>query len=69
MGYVRRNCWAAVEGSGPEIEARARLIGAGRMCISTDPISVRSFQTHVDCDGRRAPRIEDLTRLHAVGWS
>ena len=34
--YFRRNCWAAVEGSEPEIEATARLIGADRMCISTD---------------------------------
>jgi predicted TIM-barrel fold metal-dependent hydrolase len=34
--YFRRNCWAAVEGSEPEIEATASLIGADRMCISTD---------------------------------
>ncbi len=34
--YFRRNCWAAVEGSEPEIEATARLIGADRMCVSTD---------------------------------
>jgi len=34
--YFRRNCWAAVEGSEPEIESTARLIGADRMCISTD---------------------------------
>jgi len=34
--YFRRNCWAAVEGSEPEIEATARLMGADRMCISTD---------------------------------
>jgi predicted TIM-barrel fold metal-dependent hydrolase len=34
--YFRRNCWAAVEGSEPEIEATARLIGGDRMCISTD---------------------------------
>src|SRR5437660_1110306 len=34
--YFRRNCWAAVEGSESEIEATARLIGADRMCISTD---------------------------------
>ena len=34
--YFRRNCWAAVEGSEPEIEATAGLIGADRMCISTD---------------------------------
>jgi predicted TIM-barrel fold metal-dependent hydrolase len=34
--YFRRNCWAAVEGSEPEIEPTARLIGADRMCISTD---------------------------------
>src|SRR5574341_1367898 len=32
----RRNCWAAVEGSEPEIEATAGLLGADRMCISTD---------------------------------
>ena len=34
--YFRRSCWAAVEGSEPEIEATASLIGADRMCISTD---------------------------------
>jgi uncharacterized protein len=34
--YFRRNCWAAVEGSEPEIEVTAGLIGADRMCISTD---------------------------------
>ena len=34
--YFRRNCWAAVEGSEPEIEPTANLIGADRMCISTD---------------------------------
>ena len=36
MEYFRRNCWAAVEGSEPEIEPTAALIGADRMCISTD---------------------------------
>src|SRR6058998_2856221 len=40
--YFRRNCWAAVEGSEPEIEATAGLIGADRMCISTDyPLRLR----------------------------
>ena len=34
--YFRRNCWAAVEGSEPEIESTAALIGADRMCVSTD---------------------------------
>jgi predicted TIM-barrel fold metal-dependent hydrolase len=34
--YFRTNCWAAVEGSEPETEAIAGLIGADRMCISTD---------------------------------
>ena len=34
--YFQRNCWAAVEGSEPEIQATATLIGADRMCISTD---------------------------------
>jgi predicted TIM-barrel fold metal-dependent hydrolase len=34
--YFQRHCWAAVEGSEPEIEATAGLIGANRMCISTD---------------------------------
>jgi uncharacterized protein len=34
--YFRRQCWGAVEGSEPEIEATAGLIGADRMCISTD---------------------------------
>ena len=34
--YFQRNCWAAVEGSEPEIESTANLIGADRMCISTD---------------------------------
>jgi uncharacterized protein len=34
--YFRRNCWAGVEGSEPEIEATAALIGADRMCVSSD---------------------------------
>ena len=34
--YFLRNCWAAVEGSEPEIESTAALIGADRMCVSTD---------------------------------
>jgi hypothetical protein len=34
--YFQRNCWASVEGSEPEIEATASLIGANRMCISSD---------------------------------
>ena len=34
--YFRRNCWAAAEGSEEEIEPTAKLIGADRMCISTD---------------------------------
>jgi predicted TIM-barrel fold metal-dependent hydrolase len=34
--YFQRNCWASVEGSEPEIEATASLIGADRMCISSD---------------------------------
>ena len=34
--YFQRNCWAAVEGSEPEIEPTANLIGADRMCMSTD---------------------------------
>jgi uncharacterized protein len=34
--YFRRNCWAAVEGSEPEIEATPGLIGADRMCVSSD---------------------------------
>ena len=34
--YFRRNCWAAVEGSEPEIMPTAQLIGADRMCVSTD---------------------------------
>ena len=34
--YFRRNCWAAVEGSEEETEPTAKLIGADRMCISTD---------------------------------
>ena len=34
--YFQRNCWAAVEGSEPEIGATASLIGADRMCVSTD---------------------------------
>ena len=36
MEYFQRNCWAAVEGSEPEIAPTAGLIGADRMCISTD---------------------------------
>jgi uncharacterized protein len=34
--YFQRNCWAAVEGSEPEIEATAGLIGGDRMCVSSD---------------------------------
>ena len=34
--YFQRNCWASVEGSEPEIEATASLIGAENMAISTD---------------------------------
>ncbi len=34
--YFQRNCWAGVEGSEPEIEAIAGLMGADRMCVSTD---------------------------------
>ena len=34
--YFERNCWAAVEGSEPEIEATAGLISPAHMCISTD---------------------------------
>jgi predicted TIM-barrel fold metal-dependent hydrolase len=34
--YFQRNCWAGVEGSEPETEAIAGLMGADRMCISTD---------------------------------
>ena len=68
--YFRRNCWAAVEGSEPEIEATAGLIGADRMCISTDYPHFDSNFPHVseqpaeeraardrraDLHGRRAP--------------
>ena len=34
--YFRRNCWAGVEGSEPEIESTAALIGADRMVVSSD---------------------------------
>ncbi len=34
--YFQRNCWAGVEGSEPEIESTANLMGADRMCVSTD---------------------------------
>jgi uncharacterized protein len=34
--YFLRNCWAAVEGSEPEIPATASLIDPSHMCISTD---------------------------------
>ncbi len=34
--YFRRNCWAGVEGSEPEIEATVALMGADRMVVSTD---------------------------------
>ncbi len=34
--YFRRNCWAAVEGSEPEILPTAESLGADRLCISTD---------------------------------
>ena len=36
MEYFQRNCWAACEGTEPEIAATASVIGADRMCISTD---------------------------------
>jgi len=45
--YFRRNCWAAVEGSEPEIEATAGLIGADRMCVSTDYPHFDSNFSHV----------------------
>src|SRR5260370_42606464 len=32
----RRNCWAAPQGSEPQIEATTSLIGASRMSVSTD---------------------------------
>jgi len=35
--YFRRNCWAAVEGSEPEIDATAGLIGADRMWPARRP--------------------------------
>src|SRR5260221_4688099 len=34
--YCGRTCWAAVEGTEPKLEATAGLIGADRMCVSTD---------------------------------
>jgi uncharacterized protein len=34
--YFRRNCWVGVEGSEPEIESTAALMGADRMVVSTD---------------------------------
>jgi predicted TIM-barrel fold metal-dependent hydrolase len=34
--YFQRNCWVGVEGSEPEIDSTAQLIGADRLCISTD---------------------------------
>src|ERR1700674_1838210 len=55
--YFRRNCWAAVEGSEPEIEATAGLIGADRMCISTDYPHFDSNFPHVaDNLLKNAPR-------------
>jgi predicted TIM-barrel fold metal-dependent hydrolase len=55
--YFRRNCWAAVEGSEPEIEATAGLIGADRMCISTDYPHFDSNFPHVSTNLlKNAPR-------------
>jgi uncharacterized protein len=34
--YFRRSCWVGVEGSEPEIESTAALMGADRMVVSTD---------------------------------
>jgi predicted TIM-barrel fold metal-dependent hydrolase len=34
--YFRRNCWAAVEGSEPEVVPTAAAVGGDRLCISTD---------------------------------
>ncbi len=34
--YFQRNCWDALEGSEPEIAATASVIGADRLCLSTD---------------------------------
>ena len=34
--YFERNCWAAVEGSEPEIAPTAQVLGPDRMCMSTD---------------------------------
>ena len=36
LEYFQRNCWAAVGEDEPQIEQTASLIGADRMCISTD---------------------------------
>lgn len=55
--YFRRNCWAAVEGSEPEIEATGNLIGADRMCVSTDYPHFDSFFPEVSNNVlKRAPR-------------
>ena len=36
MEYFERNCWAAVEGSEPEIGPTAQVLSPERMCMSTD---------------------------------
>ena len=80
--YFRRNCWAAVEGSEPEIEATAGLIGADRMCVSTrlpalrlqlparvgEPAEERAARDRrADPHGRRAPLRVHRSRLPEGG--
>src|SRR6266545_4316715 len=66
--YFRRNCWAAVEGSEPEIEATAGLIGADRMCISTDYPHFDSNFPHVaDNLLKNVPRTI-AAQIFAGGW-
>jgi len=72
--YFRRNCWAAVEGSEPEIEATAGLIGADRMCVSTDyphfdsnfPHVSENLLKNVPREITEAARVDGCSRLGAM---
>jgi uncharacterized protein len=65
--YFRRNCWAAVEGSEPEIEPTAALIGADRMCISTDYPHFDSNFPEVSNNLLRTVRRETAAQILAGG--
>ena len=72
--YFRRNCWAAVEGSEPEIEATAGLIGAltSTVLIPDDPgeavgwgIATSGFLAGLAVGDRALARAFDFTESEA----